>query len=1091
MRKIKLAATVIIILILTVIFSIQYQSPVFAQSSCDPANIGTNQLVGCLYNWTSTSNYFATLDTDAPSSDIISSVNTSQVVFGHDWGISSASSTTGADTFSSRWKGNITFPPGTYKFYTNSDDGTRVYLGVGSTANILKNNGTTASWSDHAATLRFESNPVYIGTQTNQLVTLEFYENTTNASIIFGWDYSKADLYIPDLSAPGPYSRGGNYTFTATVTNGGQGVSPAVRGRFCIDNPSCSSNTSGRIGIDDILINNFSSGFSTTITSPTWTATTDSHTVTFCADVAGVVNETDETNNCRTTEFIVLQRCEPNTAGTNQLLGCMYSGTNFNALSITAPEGIILSPPASAVPDSALAISRDWEISPNLTGSLGTTDFSARWKGNFYFKAGTYHFRGGSDDGIRVYIDGVLKTGDLEEWINRSYSEHGLFSVTFDAPGYYLVTLEYYQGTGGAKVKLGWDKDQSTSSDPVSLSFCQSNERNEGLISAKSITDESIFGNLNQICVVDPEKAPFVPFKIPKYDDLKSIYFDQAKQPASFTKHESLTGDKNHNDISTAGSTSHLYHIKKTTPFSADGNLSIRGNFLGDQTGTQTRVVFVDGDLNIGPTPNNTFKHGDGQSGIVFVVKGDINIDKGMEEIDGVYISEGNICTSFNGISCDIVDIRVFTSQLIVNGSLISLNPAKPIQFRRNLIDNTEPGEKVITQVKYLVILKDIFSDTLQRWSEIPADVPIPGSLCGAARTSSDCRQRSIYGAGACEWKECNSGVVSACWPEGTSDLIACPLSATCTANSTFVGINQDVVWNIQASGGINTPYEYFWNEGAGLAAGNQTLTKRYTTTNDAVNVSIRVEQSGSSQYATNACPTVSVGCMKYVDSDGDTYGDEDGELQRIDCSTAGYVANNTDCDDSNNKIYQTLSTAARDEDRDGYTPAAVSNQCVGGTSAISGRTYYKDAAGAFTWLAAASTSIDCYDKNAIAHPYPSGSNPAYQTVRRGGAAVTAISTNPDSARNSGYSFDYNCNGKVDMNRSTRRTGTDYCEDTGNNVSYYKSCGDVNIGEAECGTTVSIACTSSTVCNTKCGPDGCYFTAYQGDNNNTQTVACY
>ncbi|MBI2334640.1 hypothetical protein HYU96_02455, partial [Candidatus Daviesbacteria bacterium] len=123
-------------------------------------------------------------------------------------------------------------------------------------------------------------------------------------------------------------------------------------------------------------------------------------------------------------------------------------------------------------------------------------------------------------------------------------------------------------------------------------------------------------------------------------------------------------------------------------------------------------VVFVDGSLLF----DTNFTYGGPGSGMVFVVKGDVNIEKAVTRVDAVIISEGTICTSYDKVGNSCSDSNV---PLLINGSLISLNQAKPILFRRRLADNSLPAEKIVWQPKYLVILKDLFADTYQKWSEI------------------------------------------------------------------------------------------------------------------------------------------------------------------------------------------------------------------------------------------------------------------------------------------------------------------------------------------------------------------------------------
>lgn len=226
-----------------------------------------------------------------------------------------------------------------------------------------------------------------------------------------------------------------------------------------------------------------------------------------------------------------------------------------------------------------------------------------------------------------------------------------------------------------------------------------STPRAEGLVSAPQQSLTSKFGTSSGACIIDP-KASFVPFKIPTFDDLKSLYFDQSKA----TKSTALTS------------------ISSTTTFSGDTVYYVNGDLTvsGTPTGSGTPVIFINGNLNI--TSNYTY--GTPLTGTVFIVKGNVNIFSSISRIDTEIISEGTICTAYDGISCPAINTT--SSQLVINGSLISLNSATPIKFRRTLSDNTLPSEKINHQVKYLVILRNIFSETLQKWTEIAGSVSLP-----------------------------------------------------------------------------------------------------------------------------------------------------------------------------------------------------------------------------------------------------------------------------------------------------------------------------------------------------------------------------
>lgn len=225
-----------------------------------------------------------------------------------------------------------------------------------------------------------------------------------------------------------------------------------------------------------------------------------------------------------------------------------------------------------------------------------------------------------------------------------------------------------------------------------------------GLISAPDAG--SNFGNLNANCVRG-DQATFVPFKIPGYNDLRSIYFTQAKSSLTVTKESPLVGNKTQADIPLTGTLNHLYYVT--------GNLNISNNISGNQTG----VIFVDGNLTIGPTPSNKLTTNSASAGLVFVVGGDVNIDTSVTQIDAVIIAGGKIYTAGAGCSLPPPATAGTNSQLIVNGSLISLDSNQPIQFCRKLANNSQAAELINNEPKYLVILRDLYSDTLQKWSEI------------------------------------------------------------------------------------------------------------------------------------------------------------------------------------------------------------------------------------------------------------------------------------------------------------------------------------------------------------------------------------
>lgn len=85
---------------------------------------------------------------------------------------------------------------------------------------------------------------------------------------------------------------------------------------------------------------------------------------------------------------------------------------------------------------------------------LPADNWSARWVGSFYFDGGDYRFSANVDDGIRVYIDGILI---LDRWQNGYQVDVNNTFRNLGA-GNHQITVEYYEAAGNALVRVGWDR---------------------------------------------------------------------------------------------------------------------------------------------------------------------------------------------------------------------------------------------------------------------------------------------------------------------------------------------------------------------------------------------------------------------------------------------------------------------------------------------------------------------------------------------------------------------------------------------------------------------------------------------------------
>lgn len=412
--------------------------------------------------------------------------------------------------------------------------------------------------------------------------------------------------------------------------------------------------------------------------------------------------------------------------------------------------------------------------------------------------------------------------------------------------------------------------------------------RATGLVSTPIFTSGSVFTTTGA-CIIN-SKTAFTPFKIPTYDELKSIYFDQARDNTTLlvNKNPAVTGSATQANIPIGTTENQLYYV--------NGDLTLSSAPTGDRTG----VIFVEGNL----TVTDNIIYTPSQGGLMFVVKGNVNVSytpTPVTQVDAVIISEGTICTAFNGTSCPATNVT--TSQLIINGSLISLKETTPIKFRRTLSDNTQPAEKINHQVKYLVLLKDLYSDTLQRWQEVDALAiipPIPPPPPPAPPPPPPSPPPPAPGfkfslAGSCSQTDtnCSLGNINVTTGESGSNTII----ITQTSGTTSIPVSLSVSTGAPAS---FNPIS---------CSPNCTSTFTVTANADAGTYPITVTGTTPGGQTQTTTFNLIITCKNgYKDFDKDEYGTGAFGCYNYNVSY-NIVSNNTDCSDSNKDVYpgQTL----------------------------------------------------------------------------------------------------------------------------------------------------------------------------------------
>jgi glucose/arabinose dehydrogenase len=94
------------------------------------------------------------------------------------------------------------------------------------------------------------------------------------------------------------------------------------------------------------------------------------------------------------------------------------------------------------------AIDHDW--GPESPGpGIGANQFLARWTRTASFAPGEYEFAVTADDGVRLFVDGVLV---VDRWIDQGSTTYSATLPLDGAP--HSIVMEYYESGGGAVARL-------------------------------------------------------------------------------------------------------------------------------------------------------------------------------------------------------------------------------------------------------------------------------------------------------------------------------------------------------------------------------------------------------------------------------------------------------------------------------------------------------------------------------------------------------------------------------------------------------------------------------------------------------------
>lgn len=112
----------------------------------------------------------------------------------------------------------------------------------------------------------------------------------------------------------------------------------------------------------------------------------------------------------------------------------------------------------------------DWASGSPVPGVVQTNNFSVRWTGLVQAPVtGDYTFSTVSDDGVRLWVNGVLR---INNWTDHASKTNTSAPIALVAGQKYSIVMEYYERTGGAVARLRWAyPGQGTQAIPQSRLF--------------------------------------------------------------------------------------------------------------------------------------------------------------------------------------------------------------------------------------------------------------------------------------------------------------------------------------------------------------------------------------------------------------------------------------------------------------------------------------------------------------------------------------------------------------------------------------------------------------------------------------------
>ena len=351
-----------------------------------------------------------------------------------------------ADSFSARWTRDEWFEAGTYRFWSRSDDGFRLWVGD----TVVFDNWLDQQGGWQTRDLYFNPGPY--------LMKAEYFENAGAALVTMNWERIgggpgwQAEYYSNQNLSGSPALRRTDSTINFDWKDGAPATGiPAdhfsVRWTQSLSFASgtwrffTSTDDGVRVWLDNRLVVDawFNQGL----------PNTRSGDVTLNAGLHDIrVEYYDDTGQAAANVW--WRQAEPiPSPGLPITTG--WRGEYFNNRDLIGGPAFVRDDPI---------IEFDWGTGSPVSW-IPSDNFSARWTRQLNFNPGYYRFSTQSDDGVRVWLDSGLV---IDKWYPMVSELHYVDGIYLS--GEHRLTVEYFERTGFASIKF-WFSPSAAPGQPV------------------------------------------------------------------------------------------------------------------------------------------------------------------------------------------------------------------------------------------------------------------------------------------------------------------------------------------------------------------------------------------------------------------------------------------------------------------------------------------------------------------------------------------------------------------------------------------------------------------------------------------------